>query len=114
MFLELLKGGAANVESALKINVYNSSKAIWRQLRRCAKKISSRAVHDNVDLSKLIDRVCNCLFDLVSMAYVHRDRDRSATIPVDGVGSGLKVIHLPADQRDARAGFGGRVQPGSS
>src|SRR6185295_17994299 len=60
MLFELRKGRTTNVESSLRIDVEDCAKTIGRQLLRRAKKVSGGAVHDDVDLAELFDRLCDC------------------------------------------------------
>ena len=61
MLSELRKSRATDVECALQIDVDHSSKTIRRQLLRRAKKVSRSAVHDNIDLAELLDRLRSSL-----------------------------------------------------
>src|ERR1044072_815262 len=56
MFFQLRKPRATHVESSLQIDIHHGPKPVRRQPLRRAKKISRRAIYDDVDLPKLLDR----------------------------------------------------------
>ena len=70
MFLQLFEGGATNIERSLEIDIHHRAKAVRRQLFRRAQEISRRAVHDNIDLAKVLDRGGNRFRDFIRVAHV--------------------------------------------
>src|ERR671938_645194 len=61
---EFVEGRAADVESSLEVNVNNRPDPVGRKLLSRAKKISRRAVDDDVQLAETFDRRGHGSFDL--------------------------------------------------
>src|SRR3569832_413541 len=80
MLLELRKGRATDVERAFEIDIDDSSKTVWRQLLRCTKKVSRCAIHNEVDLPKLLDSMRDCFFNFLRLSTINSNRKRLPTI----------------------------------
>jgi hypothetical protein len=110
MLLELREGRTTNVESSFCIDVENCAKTIWRQLFRRAEKVTGRAVHNDINLAEVFDRLCDCLFDCFGLAYIGNDCERFAAVCVDGVSSRLQMLDLATRERNTRTSFGKRAR----
>src|SRR4029079_1662134 len=86
------------------------AETIGRHLFRSAEKVTRGAIHDDVDLAKLFDRLRNSLLDRVRLTNVRDDRNRLATVLIDRISRRLQVVHLPAHKRDTRARLGERTR----
>src|SRR6185295_747714 len=82
-----------------------SAESIRRQLLSSTKKVSSGAIHHDIDLAKVFDRLCDCLFNFLRLTHVGNNRERLATVIVDRVCSRLQVIDLTTRQCHARSRF---------
>src|SRR4029078_11180620 len=86
MLFQLREGRTTNVESSFRIDVENCAKTIWRQLFRRAEKVTSRTVHDDIDLAEVFDRLCDCFFNVFGLAHIGNYCERFAAVCVDGIG----------------------------
>src|ERR1044072_1388169 len=94
MLFELRESRTTNVESSFRIDIENRAKTIWRQLFRRAEKVTGGAVHDDVDLAEVFDRLCDCFFNVFGLPHIGNNRKRFATICIDSICSRLQVLHL--------------------
>src|SRR2546423_1598588 len=101
MLLELRKCRATNVERAFKINIDDSAESVGRHFLRSTEKVTGCTVHNDIDLAKLFDSLCDGFFDLSRQPPVGCNSDCPPAILVDGVGGRLQMLHLAADERNS-------------
>src|SRR5678815_1142830 len=94
MFFQLFESCATNVESTFEINIHHSSKPVWRQFIRRAKKVSGCSIHYHVNLAKMIDCGRDCIFDLLALTHVSRKSKCASAILVYQFCRRFKVFHL--------------------
>src|SRR5438874_1027293 len=73
VLLQLSERRATDIERALQIDVHDRAKAVRRKLLRRAKKISGRAVDDNIYTAKPFDSRGDCLLNFLGFAHVGGD-----------------------------------------
>src|SRR5689334_20416071 len=105
MLFELCKTRTTNVERTLQIDIDDSSKTVWRQLLRGTQKVSRGTVHDDVDLTKLLDSLCNGFFNFLRLSNINGHGNRLSAVLVDRLCSRYQVVHLPANERHGRPRF---------
>src|SRR6185369_3569302 len=110
MLLELRKSRATNVERAFQIDIDHRPKPIRRQLLRGAKKVSRCAVHDDIDLAELLDRLRNRLFDFLRLSNVSSNGNRLSTVFINRLRGRYEVVHLAAHERHCRTRFRKRTR----
>src|SRR5688572_6518722 len=102
MLLELCKRRTTDVERSLQVDIDDRAKAVRRQLFSLTKKVSRRAINNDIDFAKLFDRLCHSAFDLSRLTHIRNCGDRFAARCIDRISRRLKVLEISAHQRNTR------------
>src|SRR5437773_3033990 len=114
VLFEFFERRATNVEGAFQVDINHGSETVWRKLFCLGKKISRRAVNDDVDFAEALDGCGHSLRDFIRPANIGGHgkglTKRGVIIAalrrvVDGRGRRLEMFQATTDQRDVGAGF---------
>src|SRR5947207_1384358 len=101
------EGRATNIERAFQIDIDNCAEAIGRKLLGGTKKVSRRAINDDVDFAEAFNRGSNGFFNFFGFAYVSGDSKslsyarafRIGTLPntgfIDRFRGGFEMFNAP-------------------